>query len=90
MKKTSRNQRRKQPTLANPIYLFCNTSNYLNHSLIKNFFVLLKYRVLCGDFFESINLLALKIKEYVDWYSLGRIKTKLNGLSSVKHRQQTA
>ncbi|SDI36755.1 Transposase InsO and inactivated derivatives [Dolosicoccus paucivorans] len=64
--------------------------NCLDNSPMENFFGLLKQEMFYGETFESIDHLALKIKEYIEWYNHDRIKTKLNGLSPVKYRQQAA
>lgn len=43
-----------------------------------------------GEEFKSADKLIQKIREYIRWYNEDRIKIKLNGLSPVEYRLQSA
>jgi transposase InsO family protein len=43
-----------------------------------------------GEEFRSIHELKRRIVKYIHWYNHKRIKEKLNGLSPVEYRRQTA
>lgn len=64
--------------------------NCLNNSPMENFFGLLKQEMYYGEEFKSYQHLKLEIEEYIKWYNEERIKDKLNGLSPVEYRLQSA
>ena len=57
---------------------------------MENFFGLLKQEMYYGEEFKSYQHLKLEIEEYIKWYNEERIKDKLNGLSPVEYRLQSA
>lgn len=64
--------------------------NCLDNSPMENFFSLLKQEMFYGEKFKSYQHLKIEIEEYIHWYNIDRIKEKLNGLSPVKYRLQSA
>ena len=64
--------------------------NCLDNSPMENFFSMLKQEMFYGEEFESTDTLIRKIEEYIRWYNEDRIKIKLNGLSPVQYRLQSA
>ena len=64
--------------------------NCLDNSPMESFFGLLKQEMLYGNKFKSIEHLKIEIEKYIEWYNNDRIKQKLNGLSPVQYRLQTA
>lgn len=64
--------------------------NCLDNSPMENFFGLLKQEMFYGEDFESYQHLKFEIEEYIRWYNEERIKEKLNGLSPIEYRLQSA
>ncbi len=64
--------------------------NCIDNSPMENFFGLLKQEMYYGEKFTSIKQLEKKIKGYINWYNNKRIKEKLNGLSPIEYRKQSA
>lgn len=64
--------------------------NCLDNSPMENFFSMLKQEMFYGEEFESTDKLIMEIEEYIRWYNEDRIKAKLNGLSPVEYRLQSA
>ncbi|MGF3183809.1 IS3 family transposase [Facklamia sp. P12934] len=64
--------------------------NCLDNSPMENFFGILKQEMFHGVTFNSYANLEKEIKSYIRWYNEERIKAKLNGLSPVEYRLQTA
>ncbi len=64
--------------------------NCLDNSPMENFFGLLKQEIFYGVKYDSIDELAEEIERYIYWYNNHRIKEKLNGLSPIEYRLQTA
>lgn len=64
--------------------------NCLDNSPMENFFGLLKQEMFYGEDFKSYQHLKLEIVEYIRWYNEERIKEKLNGLSPIEYRLQSA
>ncbi|QZO75996.1 IS3 family transposase [Helcococcus kunzii] len=64
--------------------------NCIDNSPMENFFGLLKQEMFYGEKFKSYQHLKIEIEEYIRWYNIDRIKEKLNGLSPVKYRLQSA
>jgi len=64
--------------------------NCLDNAPMENLFGLLKQEMYHGEEFRSIHELKRRIVKYIHWYNHKRIKEKLNGLSPVEYRRQTA
>ena len=64
--------------------------NCLDNSPMENFFSLLKQEMFYGEEYKSYQHLKLEIEEYIRWYNEERIKEKLNGLSPIEYRLQSA
>lgn len=64
--------------------------NCLDNSPMENFFGLLKQEIYYGIKYTSVDELCREIERYIDWYNYDRIKTKLNGLSPIEFRLQSA
>ncbi|MGF3183633.1 transposase [Facklamia sp. P12934] len=64
--------------------------NCSDNSPMENFFGIRKQEMFHGVTFNSYNHLEKEIKGYIRWYNEERIKAKLNGLSPVEYRLQTA
>lgn len=64
--------------------------NCLDNAVIENFFGILKTELFYLKKFRSIEHLIREIHDYIDFYNNRRIKAKLNGLSPVEFRTQSA
>jgi len=64
--------------------------NCLDNSVMENFFGLLKSELLYLQDFASLEDFKEQLEEYLDYYNNHRIKSKLNGLSPVQYRIQSA
>ena len=62
----------------------------LDNAVAENFFGILKTELLYLRDFTSISQFKSALIEYLDYYNNRRIKAKLNGLSPVEYRIQTA
>lgn len=60
--------------------------NCLDNSLAENFFGLLKSELFYLKHYDNIDILAIDIRKYIDYYNNKRIKLKLNGMSPVQFR----
>ena len=60
--------------------------NCLDNSPMENFFGILKPKMYYGKIYSSFDSLKLAI-EYIDYYNIRRIKTKLK-ISPVKYREK--
>lgn len=57
--------------------------NYLDNSVMENFFGLLKSELLYLEKFASYEDFISKLKDYIIYYNTKRIKLKLKGMSSL-------
>lgn len=64
--------------------------NCLDNSPMENFFGILKQEIYYGVKYTSIEALSKEIERYINWYNHDRIKIKLNGLSPIDYRLQSA
>ncbi|MET3617640.1 transposase InsO family protein [Peptoniphilus olsenii] len=64
--------------------------NCLDNSPMENFFGLLKQEMYYGIKYTSVDELCREIERYINWYNYDRIKAKLNGLSPIEFRLQSA
>ncbi|MDN3100715.1 IS3 family transposase [Enterococcus faecalis] len=64
--------------------------NCLDNSIIENFFGILKSEFYYKKEFKSVKQFIQALHEYIYWYNNSRIKQKLNGLSPVQYRRQSA
>ncbi|AVM41813.1 hypothetical protein C5Q98_04810 [Fastidiosipila sanguinis] len=64
--------------------------NCLDNSPMENFFGIMKQEMFYGEDFKNLEQLIEVIIEYIKWYNEDRIKVKLNGLSPVEYRLQSA
>lgn len=64
--------------------------NCLDNSPMENFFGLLKQEMYYGVKYTSVDELCREIERYINWYNFDRIKAKLNGLSPIEFRLQSA
>lgn len=64
--------------------------NYLDNSVMENFFGLLKSELLYLREFSSMEEFHIELEEYIDYYNNRRIKSKLKGLSPVQYRLQSS
>ena len=60
--------------------------NYLDNSVMENFFGLLKSELLYLEKFSYYEDFISKLKDYIDYYNTKRIKLKLKGMSPVEYR----
>lgn len=60
--------------------------NCLDNSPMENFFSLLKQEMYYGEIFTSFDELKMAIENYIEYYNIKRIKTKL-GCSPVMYRE---
>lgn len=59
---------------------------YLDNSVMKNFFRLLKQEFYYGQTYHSFEELKHAIRHYIEYYNKHRIKTKLGQLNPVNYR----
>lgn len=64
--------------------------NCLDNSPMENFFGIMKQEMFYDEDFKSLEQLIEVIIEYIKWYNEDRIKVKLNGLSPIEYRLQSA
>ncbi|WP_106013032.1 IS3 family transposase [Fastidiosipila sanguinis] len=64
--------------------------NCLDNSPMENFFGIMKQEMFYGEDFKNLEQLIEVIIEYIKWYNEDRIKVKINGLSPVEYRLQSA
>lgn len=64
--------------------------NCLDNAVMESFFGVLKSEFYYRESFNSVTDLKVKLDEYIHYYNHERIKTRLNGLSPVAYRIQTA
>ena len=62
--------------------------NCLDNSMMENFFGLLKSELLYLQDFMSVEDFEEQLHEYIRYYNEDRIKTRLNGMSPVRYRQE--
>ena len=62
--------------------------NCLDNSMMENFFGLLKSELLYLQDFKSVEDFEEQLHEYIRYYNEDRIKTRLNGMSPVRYRQE--
>ena len=62
--------------------------NCLDNSMMENFFGLLKSELLYLQDFKSVEDFEEQLHEYIRYYNEDRIKTRLDGMSPVKYRQE--
>ena len=60
--------------------------NYLDNSVMENFFGLLRSELLYLEKFSYYEDFISKLKDYIDYYNTKRIKLKLKGMSPVEYR----
>ncbi|MGT2902546.1 transposase, partial [Streptococcus equi] len=65
--------------------------NSLDNGMMESFFGTLKTEMFYGfeKEFTSLEVLAIAISEYIDYYNNKRIKLTLKGLSPVQYRTQS-
>ena len=64
--------------------------NFLDNSILENFFGLLKSELLYLKEFSSPEEFQIELEKYIDYYNNKRIKSKLKGLSPVQYRIQSS
>ena len=64
--------------------------NCLDNSIMESFFGTLKNEFFYNNTFTSIEEFKIELDKYIKYYNNDRIKYRLNGLSPVKYRTQTA
>lgn len=64
--------------------------NCLDNSIMESFFGTLKNEFFYNNTFTSIEEFKIELNKYINYYNNERIKYRLNGLSPVKYRTQTA
>lgn len=64
--------------------------NYLDNSVMENFFGKMKNKMLYGQEyeFETLDQLKKAMEEYIKYYNKKRIKVKLKGLMPLQARNQ--
>lgn len=62
--------------------------NCLDNSMMENFFVLMKNKLLYVNHHNSIEEFEKELKQYIWWYNNKRIKLRLKGMSPVQYRAQ--
>lgn len=62
--------------------------NCHDHSVMENFFGLLKQEIYYGVVYYSYEELKSEIEKYIKYYNEKRIKQKLGWLSPVKYREK--
>ena len=63
--------------------------NFLDNSIIENFFGRMKTEMFYGLKYDSLDELKEAIHDYIYYYNNKRIKSKLKGLSPVEYRTQS-
>ena len=64
--------------------------NCLDNSIMESFFGTLKNEFFYNNTFTSMKEFKIELDKYIKYYNNDRIKYRLNGLSPVKYRTQTA
>lgn len=64
--------------------------NFLDNSIMENFFGLLKSELLYLKEFSSPEEFQIELEKYIDYYNNKRIKSKLKVLSPVQYRIQSS